>query len=88
MFSWYTNLQVAWLDDCLSIKIFLNIRKRCQATRDPFKFILVSILDQFSEKAELTKISGKFDDIDDVYFFDVAVQGYDENVSNIDLEEL
>ena len=47
----------------------------------------MSKLDRFHEKVEHTIIYEYFDDIDDVYIFDVELQGHDENVNNIDLEE-
>ena len=50
--------------------------------------MFMSTLDRFHEKADLKNISEYFDDIDDVNFFDVEVQGYDDDVNNINLEEL
>ena len=48
----------------------------------------MSTIDRFREKVELTNISEYFDDLDDMYFFDVAVQGYYENDNKVFLEEL
>ena len=47
----------------------------------------MSTLDQFHEKLEFTNISEYFYDIDYVYFFDVSVQAYYDNVNNIDIDK-
>ena len=37
---------------------------------------------------ELTNVSEYFDDLDKCIFFGVAVQGYDENINHIEIEEM